>query len=44
MTDFAAMNGICSNYFRRSFPARTTIGAAALPLVACVEIALVVKA
>ena len=44
MTDFAAMNGIYAKYFSQPFPARTTIGAAALPLGACVEIDLVVKA
>src|ERR1700751_1310867 len=44
MNDFAAMNGIYAKYFSQPFPARTTIGAAALPLGACVEIDLVVKA
>ena len=44
MSDFAAMNGIYAKNFRQPFPARTTIGAAALPLGACVEIDLVVKA
>src|SRR6516162_9628849 len=44
MSDFAAMNAICARYFSQPFPARTTIGAAALPLGACVEIDLVVKA
>ena len=44
MTDFAAMNGIYAKYFSHPFPARTTIAAAALPLGACVEIDLVVKA
>jgi 2-iminobutanoate/2-iminopropanoate deaminase len=44
MSDFAAMNGIYAEYFSQPFPARTTIGAAALPLGACVEIDLVVKA
>ena len=44
MSDFAAMNGIYAKYFSQPFPARTTIGAAALPLGACVEIDLVVKA
>src|SRR5260370_26384574 len=44
MTDFAAMNGIDGKYFSQPFPARTTIAAAALPLGACVEIDLVVKA
>lgn len=36
-------NGIYAKYFSQPFPARTTIGAAALPLGACVEIDLVVK-
>ena len=44
MTDFAAMNGIYTKYFSQPFPARTTIAAAVLPLGACVEIDLVVKA
>jgi 2-iminobutanoate/2-iminopropanoate deaminase len=44
MSDFAAMNSIYAKYFSQPFPARTTIGAAALPLGACVEIDLVVKA
>ncbi len=43
MSDFAAMNGIYAKHFRQPFPARTTIGVAALPLGACVEIDLVVK-
>ena len=42
--DFAAMNGIYAKYFSQPFPARTTIQAAALPLVASVEIDLIVKA
>jgi len=44
MSDFAAMNGIYAKYFSQPFPARTTIAAAALPLGACVEIDLGVKA
>ena len=44
MSDYVAMNGMYARYFRQPFPARTTIGAAALPLGACVEIDLVVKA
>jgi 2-iminobutanoate/2-iminopropanoate deaminase len=44
MGDFVAMNGIYAKYFKQPFPARTTIGVAALPLGACVEIDLVVKA
>src|ERR1700757_1751037 len=44
MSDFLAMNGTYAKYFSQPFPARTTIGAAALPLRACVEIDLVVMA
>jgi 2-iminobutanoate/2-iminopropanoate deaminase len=44
MSDFAAMNGIYAKHFSPPFPARTTIAVAALPLGACVEIDLVVKA
>jgi len=44
MSDFSAMNGIYAKHFTQPFPARTTIGVAALPLGACVEIDLVVKA
>jgi 2-iminobutanoate/2-iminopropanoate deaminase len=44
MSDFAAVNGIYAKYFSQPFPARTTIAAAELPLGACVEIDLVVKA
>jgi len=44
ISDFAAMNGIYAKYFSQPFPARTTIGVAALPLGACVEIDIVVKA
>ena len=44
MSDFAAMNGTYAKYFSQPFPARTTIQVAALPLGACVEIDLVVKA
>src|SRR5690242_5529214 len=44
LSDYAAMNGIYAKYFRPPFPARTTIAVAALPLGACVEIDLVVKA
>ena len=44
MSDFVAMNGIYAKYFSQPYPARTTIAVAALPLGACVEIDLVVKA
>jgi 2-iminobutanoate/2-iminopropanoate deaminase len=44
MSDYAALNGIYAEHFRQPFPARTVITVAALPLGACVEIDLVVKA
>ena len=44
MGDFAALNGVYAKHFSQPFPARTTIAVAALPLGACVEIDLVVKA
>jgi 2-iminobutanoate/2-iminopropanoate deaminase len=44
ISDFVPMNGIYAKHFSQPFPARTTIGVAALPLGACVEIDLVVKA
>ena len=44
MSDFGAMNGVYAKHFTQPFPARTTIAVAALPLGACVEIDLVVKA
>ena len=44
MSDFVALNGVYAKHFRRPFPARTTIAVAALPLGACVEMDLVVKA
>lgn len=44
MSDFAAMNGVYAKHFVQPYPARTTIGVASLPLSACVEIDLVVKA
>ena len=44
ISDFGAMNGIYARHFTQPFPARTTIAVAALPLGACVEIDLVVKA
>ncbi len=44
ISDYAALNGIYATHFSQPFPARTTIGVAALPLGACVEIDLVVKA
>jgi 2-iminobutanoate/2-iminopropanoate deaminase len=44
MSDYVAMNGVYAKYFSAPFPARTAIGVAALPLGACVEIDLIVKA
>jgi 2-iminobutanoate/2-iminopropanoate deaminase len=44
MGDYVAMNDIYAKHFSQPFPARTTIGVAALPLGACVEIDLVVRA
>ena len=44
MSDYAVVNGIYARHFSQPFPARTAIGVAALPLGACVEIDLVVKA
>ena len=44
MSDYVAMNGIYAKHFSAPFPARTAIGVAALPLGACVEIDLIVKA
>jgi len=44
MSDYAALNSLYAKHFRPPFPARTVIGVAVLPLGACVEIDLVVKA
>ena len=44
MSDYVALNGIYAKHVSPPFPARTVIGVAALPLGACVEIDLVVKA
>ena len=44
INDFVAMNDTYARHFGQPFPARTTIAVAALPLGACVEIDLVVKA
>jgi 2-iminobutanoate/2-iminopropanoate deaminase len=43
MEDYRAMNAIYARHFTEPFPARTAIGAAALPLGACVEIDMVAK-
>jgi 2-iminobutanoate/2-iminopropanoate deaminase len=44
MGDFAAMNEVYAMHFRAPFPARTTIGVAALPLAARVEIEMIATA
>ena len=44
ISDYAVFNGIYAKHFTQPFPVRTVIGVAALPLGACVEIDLVVKA
>ena len=44
MSDYVALNGIYAKHFSQPFPARTVIAVAALPLGACVEMDLVVKA
>ena len=44
MSDFASMNAVYAKHFAQPYPARTTIAVAGLPLGACVEIDLVVKA
>ena len=43
MDDFAAMNEVYAEQFNEPYPARTTIGVAALPLGAKVEIELVAR-
>jgi 2-iminobutanoate/2-iminopropanoate deaminase len=43
MSDFAAMNAVYERQLSRPFPARTTIGVAALPLGARIEIELVAR-
>ncbi|HSU15356.1 Rid family detoxifying hydrolase [Longimicrobium sp.] len=43
MGNFAAMNEVYARFFAQPYPARTTIGVAALPLGAAVEIDLVAK-
>jgi 2-iminobutanoate/2-iminopropanoate deaminase len=44
MGDFAAMNAVYAEHFTAPYPARTTIGVAALPLGARVEIRMVAQA
>jgi 2-iminobutanoate/2-iminopropanoate deaminase len=43
MGDFAAMNEVYARHFEAPYPARTTIGVAALPLGAAVEIDLIAR-
>ena len=43
MNDFAAMNEVYAQQFRKPFPARTTIGVASLPLGARIEIGMTAK-
>jgi 2-iminobutanoate/2-iminopropanoate deaminase len=43
MANFAAMNEVYARHFSAPYPARTTIGVAALPLGAAVEIDLVAE-
>jgi 2-iminobutanoate/2-iminopropanoate deaminase len=43
MGDFAAMNLVYQEQFRAPFPARTTIGVAALPLGAKIEIEMIAR-
>lgn len=43
MADFSVMNAIYAKHFDKPHPARTTLGVAALPLGAAVEIDLIVK-
>jgi 2-iminobutanoate/2-iminopropanoate deaminase len=43
MNDFAAMNEVYRAQFAQPYPARTTIGVAALPLGAKVEIEMIAR-
>jgi 2-iminobutanoate/2-iminopropanoate deaminase len=43
MNDFAAMNEVYAAQFEQPFPARTTIGVAALPLGARIEIEMIAR-
>lgn len=43
MADFAAMNQVYAEQFEKPYPARTTIGVAALPLGARVEIEMIAR-
>ena len=44
MNDFAAMNEVYAKQFTKPYPARTTIGVAALPLGARIEIEMIARA
>ena len=43
IADFAALNAVYARHFSAPYPARTTVGVAALPLGAAVEIDLVAR-
>jgi len=43
MNNFMAMNAVCAKQFSTPYPARTTIGVAALPLGAQVEIEMIAR-
>jgi 2-iminobutanoate/2-iminopropanoate deaminase len=43
MANFAAMNAVYARQFEAPYPARTTIGVAALPLGASIEIEMVAR-
>jgi len=43
MDDFAAMNAVYARHFSHPYPARTTIGVAALPLGARIEIEMIAR-
>jgi len=43
MNDFGAMNAVYAERFQEPYPARTTIGVAALPLGASIEIELIAR-
>lgn len=43
MDDFAAMNAVYAEHFEQPYPARTTIGVAALPLGARIEIEMIAR-
>jgi 2-iminobutanoate/2-iminopropanoate deaminase len=43
INDFAAMNAVYAEQFEAPYPARTTLGVAALPLGASIEIEMIAK-